>query len=239
MRDVANVPEVPADPIRGDPGFTFATTDRGHNLVGISDNWNWAGNAGIRDGTLGHYTYEPRISAPRGNNSTTEVHTGPQFRSRDIAQQYAEELLKGGKFGPMPDETFSAPFLARDASALRQLMAERTRSEFGIVPKPPEHIDWAAIKVGDKIFKGQTHYGAGERAAMELGVPFDKIADTATDGFLTTSGRFVGREEAGRIAQSTGQFKGLPQTRAADLHASEVKYPRTDLDQFIHDLKEP
>lgn len=102
----------------------------------------------------------------------------------------------------------------------------------------PERVDWAAIKVGDKIFKGQNHFGAGEAAAKELGIPFDKVADMAQDGFLTTTGRFVDRAEAGRIVDAIGQSNTHSVLRAPELHASEVKFPRNDLQQFLYDLKQ-
>lgn len=119
-------PPLPPDPIRGEPGPSFATTDKGHNLAIVTDKWNW------NDGQGSHYTYQPRIHKPVPNG-TTEAHAGPEFRSREVAQQYAEALLKSGKYGAKPDPAFAAPFLEQDAAALRQVMAEKTRSGFGVV----------------------------------------------------------------------------------------------------------
>lgn len=121
----------------------------------------------------------------------------------------------------------------------RSAAFDRVAEEMSAAPAA-DKVDWAAIKVGDKVFKGQTHFGAAEKAAKELGIPFDQVAGLAQDGFLTTSGKFVDRAEAGRIVDTAGQHKSpLPGLRAKELHASEVKFPRTDLQQFFHDLKEP
>lgn len=121
-----NRPQLPADPIRGEPGASFASTDRGHNLAVVTDKWNWD------NGQDSHFTYQPRIHKPVPNG-TTEAHQGPEFRSREVAQQYTDALLKSGKFGPTPDPSFAAPFLARDAQALRQLLANKARGGFGVV----------------------------------------------------------------------------------------------------------
>lgn len=124
-------PPIPKDPVRGEPGFSHAPTDRGENLAGIVDRWKWNG------GNDSHYTYQPQVDAPSRGGSTP-AHYGPQFRSRDVAKQYAEQLLQGGRFGKHPDPAFAAPFLEQDAAALRQLLAERERQKLSLVPTPKE-----------------------------------------------------------------------------------------------------
>lgn len=103
-------------------GFAFATDAQGKNMAGVTSAWN-----GER------FAYTPRIEAP-ARGSTTNAHTGPEFQSRDVAQLYADALVRGGKFGPKPDPTFAAPFLEQDAAALRQLLAQRARGGFSVVP---------------------------------------------------------------------------------------------------------
>ena len=102
-------------------GFSFATDAQGKNMAGVPAQWN-----GER------FIYQPRIQAP-ARGATTDAHVGPEFNSREIAQQYAEQLLRGGKFGPKPDPSFAAPFVEQDALALRQLMADKARQNFRTV----------------------------------------------------------------------------------------------------------
>jgi hypothetical protein len=57
--------------------------------------------------------------------------------------------------------------------------------------------------------KGVTHADLREEAASDLNLPedYEENADRFEDGFLTSTGRFVDREEAARIATEAGQAK--------------------------------
>ncbi len=57
--------------------------------------------------------------------------------------------------------------------------------------------------------KGVTHADLREEAASDLNLPedYEENADRFEDGFLTSNGRFVDREEAARIATEAGQAK--------------------------------
>ena len=59
--------------------------------------------------------------------------------------------------------------------------------------------------------KGVTHADLREEAASDLNLPEDdqENADRFEDGFLTSTGRYVDREEAARIAMQAGQAKQL------------------------------
>lgn len=89
--------------------------------------------------------------------------------------------------------------------------------------------DKAAIRTEDgRVFRGTDH-GDAWLKAREAGAP----TDTAEDGFITSAGRFVDREEGYRIAERAGQVRRTPEVRqqAADmgqtdrLHARELVEP--------------
>jgi hypothetical protein len=74
-----------------------------------------------------------------------------------------------------------------------------------------EKIVAAAIEIGDEIFTGVNHADAIVRVE-------DKYPHWDTDksliigeGFLTSKGRFVSREEAGQIAKGAAQLGHLPE----------------------------
>lgn len=75
----------------------------------------------------------------------------------------------------------------------------------------PEKIAAAAIKVDDKVFTG-TNHGEALDAAAKAGVDTENLASRSleTDGFVTTTGRYVTRKEASAIAADAGQIKGAP-----------------------------
>lgn len=70
---------------------------------------------------------------------------------------------------------------------------------------PGEWPTQAAVRIGDRTFTGNSHFDAVTKAQEVLGEKVthrllseggDKVA---TDGFLTNTGRYVSREEAGRM----------------------------------------
>lgn len=67
----------------------------------------------------------------------------------------------------------------------------------------------AAVQINGKIYRGNMHYEAVENAAKELGVDFSTLEHQG-EGFVTSKGRFVSREEAAKIAKGQKQLgKGL------------------------------
>jgi hypothetical protein len=68
------------------------------------------------------------------------------------------------------------------------------------------------IKIGFVVC-GMRHHNCIETFAMIVGFPYDenglKLMQTEIEGFLTSKNRFVGREEAGRIAFASKQTKKL------------------------------
>ena len=82
--------------------------------------------------------------------------------------------------------------------------------------RPAETITGAAVRFGNRIFTGPHHVGALEAAERELGpdVGLDwvnaKHAGQDPDGFITSTGRFVTRDEAAKIAAGNGSIPTGP-----------------------------
>lgn len=72
---------------------------------------------------------------------------------------------------------------------------------------PSEWPTQAAVRIGDKTFTGSSHFDAVTKAQAALGdAAFDKAMGSASmDGFVTSAGRYVGREEAGRMLDQRNQ----------------------------------
>lgn len=113
--------------------------------------------------------------------------------------------------------------------------------------RPHERIRAAAIRVdGEHVVEAPAHFYAIEKAA-NLGLltgygvySFDDVVEKldlldlesfgVEDGFVTTQGRFVDREEAAQIAISRGQASGSrPAGSWAGLDSAEVAYARESL----------
>ncbi len=140
-----------------------------------------------------------------------------QIRATDNAAKNPEEARRRGlEFGKSPED------LLRENEALR---AERERWEnwagspdlVGRVraevtgpkaqPEPvlsegPDRPAAAAVRVGEKVFTGAIHPQAWERARRATGVSRAGVAALMAggraEGFVTTSGRFVTRQDADR-----------------------------------------
>ncbi|MBI2109197.1 MAG: hypothetical protein HYT93_03420 [Parcubacteria group bacterium] len=78
-----------------------------------------------------------------------------------------------------------------------------------------EKITASAIRLGGQIFTGNTHMDAV--IAMEEERPDWSDYDTKPeDGFMTSTGRFVQRDEAGEIAEKAEQLDHLGLKRKRD-----------------------
>lgn len=126
---------------------------------------------------------------------------------------------------PASEDLDQADAATRPATGLGQPDAEQVQGE---------SIADAAVKVGGKIYTGRTHLIALEVAANELGVPVEDLFDrkegdpgfiTADDGFVTSTGRYVNREEASRIAEAAEQTKAPVRDRKL-FAAEELKSDR-------------
>ena len=78
---------------------------------------------------------------------------------------------------------------------------------------PPETVGGPAMKIGDDIIEGSNHGDVYNRLNAEQKAAVDAMSGNeylAAEGFNTSRGRFVGREEATRIAEQAGQVpKGV------------------------------
>jgi hypothetical protein len=93
---------------------------------------------------------------------------------------------------------------------LRRAEEARQRDQGNVLPgddvnalAPGERIDGAAIKIGDRIYRGGTHSEALDRASAEVNISPDEFLrqlegqdNVGLDGFVTTDGRFLTREQA-------------------------------------------
>lgn len=100
-----------------------------------------------------------------------------------------------------------------------------------MAPRAGENISSAAIKAADgRIFTGHTHADAYEQA-MKAGIDIADIDAVGFDGFLTSSGRYVDRPTALRIASSQQQFapeEGQYGLRAEQLGQKSLAGTATD-----------
>ena len=64
-----------------------------------------------------------------------------------------------------------------------------------------KRIEWAAVKIDDKIYKCRRHF-EGIKLAIQDGAEHVYQQD---QGFLTDEGEFVSRKEAAKIAFMAGQ----------------------------------
>lgn len=85
----------------------------------------------------------------------------------------------------------------------------------------PETIRGAAIRHRGEIFEGPLHSDAYEAAASKTGLAFGDIIGATNprdSGFVTSTGRFVSREEAERIARAARQIGDIGNTELAAEH---------------------
>jgi hypothetical protein len=118
------------------------------------------------------------------------------------------------------DEDVEVGFTSPDG---RFLTLDETHVEIGVdvsedleqaAKKEPERIVAAAVRLkGKKIFRGPSHFAALTDLIQKEGTSKKKLLSVfggkpsdLEDGFLTSRGRFVSHEEAGRIAVKAGQL---------------------------------
>lgn len=76
-----------------------------------------------------------------------------------------------------------------------------------------EHIQWAAIQFDDKVYVGRNHSECIAVIFKQTGKRQADARERPVQGFVTNTGRFVEREEAGRIAITVGQIDDLKHHR--------------------------
>lgn len=71
-----------------------------------------------------------------------------------------------------------------------------------------ERIKAAAIRIGDKVYEGTSHFDAVMAAAQDMRITEDEVLalnNQIEDGFTTSTGRYVDRTEADAIAKNSEQ----------------------------------
>lgn len=114
-------------------------------------------------------------------------------------KQYPKDIygLSGAAIDEMSPEQLGFYIQARNALPEIEELVERSK----------ERIICAAIRVNGKVIMGHRHHCA-IRTASEM--PAFKGMDVDKDqGFVTSAGRYVNREEAARIAIESGQIERL------------------------------
>lgn len=86
-----------------------------------------------------------------------------------------------------------------------------------------ERIVAAAVRVNGEIFTGSNHAMAASEAARLRGVDIGKLDLNDIDGWFTSSGRYVGREEAAQIADRASQVRD-EHRGASKLESSTMQY---------------
>jgi hypothetical protein len=82
-------------------------------------------------------------------------------------------------------------------------------------------IDCAAIRGPDgRVWTGKRHYHCINTIIQATGVK--QVAEGYEQGFVTMSGRFVTRREAGQLVQKTGQVKVTPYNPKLELFSENL-----------------
>ena len=110
----------------------------------------------------------------------------------------------------------TGPLKAAEVVPVVEAMPQKPLAE--PLAEPLEKIERAAIKVGDKVYEGQTHSEALDRASAELKLtPEEFLRGLEGDnkgrffeGFTTSDGRFVSREEAAVIDKASRPVEPAP-----------------------------
>lgn len=194
----------------------------GSNFVPVLQEARWAqlagvvGKVGVRvirgaaEGAAGAVLTEPFALYQAGRQQA-------DYDASDSALNLAFGLVAGaglrtigGAGGDLWKRWRSSPIEIRDAAVNQAAAALVTGTpvrtdELLNTVTPPETIKAAALRVGDQVFTGLTHGDAFEKA-LAAGVSEDALGLASRDsGFVTSTGRYVGREEALPIAQASGQ----------------------------------
>ena len=131
------------------------------------------------------------------------------YRAHDIDQEAAEaeqqkwlpQIQHENPENPPPN-LYTKPYPHDSVAAARQ-------------EPVTERLVSAAVQVGDKIYTGVIHGEAAMNASKDLGLTikqFSELPDVKTTGFVTSTGRYVSREEAGELVgiKTKKNYQDLP-----------------------------
>lgn len=193
-----------------------------------------AGEAAARDATVEAATAIARGEPVKAADNFSAAHVDAlaaklEARSPEELAARAERELRPETWRELPDvERFDpAPNATEDAASYwERWLVEATPEERAAVGATDadirlrlaegETVEGPAIKVGDKIYRGQTHSDALDRAARDVKMsPEDFLRqiegedNVGLDGFVTSEGRFLTRLEA-YTAQDAIDWVRLP-----------------------------
>jgi hypothetical protein len=150
------------------------------------------------------YNDYPRVPKQRAMGSTFEpLRTDPIVRGRSgrpiqtapLSIGTEEAILAKGyerATGPRPPPGVEQPPFTQAAGRSLPTIAQ------------------SAVRIGDRTWTGPWHVAAYEKAADAMGVPVESLLNrhggTGTEGFVTSAGKFVSREEAMDTAIRAGQI---------------------------------
>lgn len=204
------------------------------------------GEAAARDALADAMTSTVRGEPVRAADNFDPVHVADYAetagaKTPDEIAAAAERHLRPETFDQVPDvERFDPlPAAGEDAATYwdRRLAAAspEERAALGATDAPRlaegETIEQAAIKVGDRIYRGATHSEALDRASAEMKIsPEDFLKqleghdNVGIDGFVTSDGRYLTRKEAYAIQDEIDARQRAPVGDAAprDLPSAEV-----------------
>ena len=144
-----------------------------------------------------------------------------QDQPSPLAQSVANSALQQASGDPNRAAEILRGKAQRAGSAQMEDLYNRAS---GIIP---ETISSAATKIGNQIYSGKTHGEAFSKAEDELKekIPrkqWTRLLNTVEEGFLTSHGRYVNREEANAIADSAEQINRKSPYYAEGSLASEA-----------------
>lgn len=164
-------------------------------------------------------------------------------RGRFVGRMEAAKIgTEQGQVKAVGPRNLSETFKPGELGTPEQRAAYRARLKQGLaIPGPytpgaggetaPERIVSASIRHKGREWDGGQHFEAFDNAA-EDGLSEDDLFE-AEQGFRTSTGRFVDRKEAARIAEAARQVSRAPEDVGAELLAHELDGPTPDLPPML------
>lgn len=196
-------------------------------------------NAPEHSGTQSWLTPEQRewlkAGAPAAEGRAFEQ--GQPDKPLGDALQQSDALRSRYNDLPREDQAIVGELISaiRGAARKRELSIEDgvVHQGTGARKGPLEKLKSSYVKVGDEVFEGPTHGIALLKAEEKLGaVDYSKLEQ----GFVTTGGHLVNKEEAGRIADLANQRKTPDEGGGkfpGTTHSEDMKFSRATEDKNV------
>lgn len=210
-------------PKSGPQGGLMQTIPQGIEMVGSEE-----GRAKLWEGVkkfpgdfaqgLVDFVKTPGTAYSQGITSDQEVEFGLNAALGTIGT--------GTKFPRIAVEAV-APHVAEFEAGVTRPVLDQMINETAANDSAIERITSAATKFDGRIYEGQTHADAYKKYLDETGkTDADAAGAYGGDGFITSAGRFVGREDAQKIAENASQVPentGRKTLANSQLYAEEIK----------------